>query len=60
MYDYHYNCIKRKCPKTQLLCTDTDSLTYYLETDDIYKYFFQDRELFDFSDYPKDSAFYNS
>ena len=38
MYDYHYNTIKKQYnDKASLLFTDTDSLTYEIETDDIYK-----------------------
>ena len=33
--------------------TDTDSLCYEIKTDDVYKDLFQDKELFDNSDYPK-------
>ena len=35
--------------------TDTDSLCYEIKTDDVYKDLFQDKELFDNSDYPKNS-----
>ena len=37
---------------------DTDSLCYEIKTDDVYKYLFQDKELFDNSDYPKNSEFF--
>ena len=60
MYDFHYNYIKKKYPEAQLLFTDTDSLCYHIETEDIYSDFFADRELFDNSDYPSDSKFYFS
>ena len=33
MYDFHYNYIKRKYPDSTLLFTDTDSLTYQIQTD---------------------------
>ena len=39
--------------------TDTDSLTYEIETDDVYQDFWKDKKLFDNSDYPKDSPFFN-
>ena len=56
MNDFHYNYIKKKCNnKTKLLFTDTDSLCYEIETQDIYEELRQDRNLFDNSDYPKDS-----
>ena len=48
MYDFHYNYIKRKYgDKSSLLFTDTDSLTYEIETDDVYKDFWKDKDLFD-------------
>ena len=60
MYDFHYNYIHKKYPDAQLLFTDTDSLTYHMKTEDIYRDFLADRELFDNSDYPPNSEFYFS
>ena len=38
MYDFHYNCIKKRYNyKAKLLLIDTDSLTYEIETEDAYK-----------------------
>ena len=42
---------------TKLLFTDTDSLVYKIETDDVYEDFYKDKYLFDLSIYPKDSTF---
>ena len=40
MYDFHYNYIKKKYNnRARLLFTDTDSLTYEIEAEDIYKDF---------------------
>ena len=61
MYDFHYNYIKSKYgDKARLLFTDTDSLTYEIEADDVYQDFWKDKHLFDNSDYPKDSPFHNN
>ena len=59
MYDFHYNYIKRKYDETaKLLFTDTDSLCYHITTDDAYRDFYSDRELFNNSDYKKSSKFF--
>ena len=43
----------------QLLFTDTDSRFYHIKTEgDVYEDFYQDRRLFDNSDYPKSSKFF--
>lgn len=60
MYDFHYNYIKRKYDdKARLLFTDTDSLTYEIEAEDVYKDFQKDKSMFDNSDYPENSPFYD-
>ena len=53
MYEFHYKYIKRKS-SAKLLFTDTDSLVYETETDDVYEDFYEDKNLFDSSDYPRD------
>ena len=60
MYDFHYNYILKKYSKedVKLLFTDTDSLCYEIKTEDAYEDFDKDRDLFDNSDYPKESPFY--
>ena len=60
MYDFHYNYIQKKYgDKAKLLFTDTDSLTYEIEAEDVYKDFWDDKEKFDNSDYPEDSPYYD-
>ena len=59
MYDFHYNYIKKQYGnKAKLLFTDTDSLAYEIEADDVYSDFWKDRHLFDNSDYSKSSPFF--
>ena len=60
MYNFHYNYVKsRYNHKARLLFTDTDSLTYEIEADDVYQDFCKDKHLFDNSDYPKSSSFFD-
>ena len=58
MYDFHYNFIKNNF-NAELLFTDTDSLTYEIKSENVYEDFFKWKDLFDFSNYSKDSKFYN-
>ena len=58
MCDFHYNFIKKNF-NAELLFTDTDSLAYEIKSEDIYKEFYNWKDLFDFSNYSKDSIFYD-
>ena len=59
MYDFHYNYIKQHYgSKAKLLFTDTDSLTYEIEAEDVYSDFWKDKDLFDNSDYPESSPYF--
>ena len=58
MYDFHYNFIKKNF-NAELLFTDTDSLTYEIKSENVYKEFFKRKDLFDFSNYSKDSEFFD-
>ena len=42
----------------ELLFTDTDSLVYEIKSENVYEEFFKWKDLFDFSNYSKDSIFY--
>ena len=62
MYDFHYNHMKVKYPgdRLKLLFTDTDSLSYAVETDNIYEDMAEDAHLYDFSAYPRDHPLYSA
>ena len=61
MYSFHYVYMKHKYPgdQSKLLLTDTDSLIYSIQTDNIYQDLFADRTRFDFSEYAKSSPYYD-
>ena len=60
MYDFHYNYIRQKYNnKAKLLFTDTDSLTYEIEAEDVYQDFWNDKDKFDNSDYPESSPYFD-
>jgi len=53
MYDFHYDYVMKKYGnRAKLLFTDTDSLTYAVQTPDIYEDMLADLSRFDTSDYP--------
>ena len=56
IYEFNYKDIKSKFD-AKLFFTDTDNLVY--ETEDVYEDFYQDKNLFDFIDYPLDSKFFD-
>ena len=58
MYDFHYNFIKKNF-NAELLLTDTDSLVYEIKSEKVYKDFFKQKDLFDFSNYSEDSEFFD-
>ena len=59
MYDFHYNFIKNNF-NAELLFTDTDSLTYQTKSENFYEEFYKWKDLFDFSNYSKDSKFFDN
>ena len=58
MHDFHYNFI-RKNFDVELLFTDTDSLAYEIKSENVYEEFYKWKDLFDFSNYSKDSKFFD-
>ena len=58
MHEFHYKYIKNKFD-ARLLFTDTDSLGYEIKTEDLYEDLYLDKDLFDFSDYPVNSKFFD-
>ena len=58
MYEFHYKYMKSKFD-AKLLFTDSDILVYGIKTEDVYDDFYQDKNLFDFSDYPLNSKFFD-
>ena len=58
MYDFHYRFIKKHFDD-ELLFTDTDSITYRIKSGDVYEEYFKHKHLFNLSNYPKDSKFFD-
>ena len=50
---------QEKVLHSTLLFTDADSLAYQIQTDILHEDFYADKHLFDFSDYEKESPFYD-
>ena len=57
LYDFHYNFIKEHF-NAELLFTDTGNLIYEIKSEDVYEKTFKHKDLFEFSNYPKDSKFF--
>ena len=56
MYKFHYDTMKVRYPEALMMTTDTDSLLYYVKTDNLYKDIKQDpfiQKQIEFSNYPK-------
>ena len=53
-----YNFIKKNF-NAESLFTDTDSPTYEIKSENVYEEFFKWKDLFDFSNYSKDSKFFD-
>ena len=57
MYKFLYEYVKNKFD-AKLLFTDTDSLAYEIKGD-VYEVSYSDKHLFDFSNYPVNSKYYD-
>ena len=58
MYKFHYEYVKNKF-YAKLLFTDTNSLVYEIKTKDVYEDSYQDKNVFDFSEYPVNSKLFD-
>ena len=57
MYQFHYDYALKTFKSAKLLFTDTDSLVYEINGCNVYEKCFKNKDLFDFSGYPKDSVY---
>ena len=54
MYEFWYDHLNNKYnDKVELIYTDTDSFIIEVETDDIYKDMYENKNIYDFSEYPE-------
>lgn len=63
MFKFHYDTMKVKYPKCEMMKTDTDSLLYFIKTDDVYLDMKNDHVIqkqMEFSNYPKNHMLYNN
>lgn len=61
MYNFHYNCMKERYGDRIKVCgSDTDSLIYKVQTDDVYADIKDMAEYFDLSDYPKEHPLHSN
>ena len=61
MYEFHHDYIKNKYGNnSRLLFTATDGLMYEIKTEDVYKDFTSDKEIFDFSNNSTKSKYYDN
>ena len=59
MCQFHYDYVLKTFKSAKFLFTDTDSLVYEINGDNIFEQCFKDKDLFDFSGYPKYSVYYD-
>ena len=61
MYDFHYNVSKQQYgERAKLLFMDTDSLCYEIEIEDTYDEIYNNKALYDLSDYSDDHDHYKN
>ena len=62
MMNFHYDFIKQQYPgsASTLAFTDTDSLLYEIETEDVYADMRENHEHFDLSNYPDDHRIFKN
>ncbi len=60
MYNFHYNHMMKKYSENIQLCyTDTDSLVYHIQTEDLFADMNKDSDLYDLSNFPKEHELYS-
>ena len=59
MYEFHYKSVKRKYD-ANLLFIDTDSSVIEIKANGVCEDFYLNKNLFDSSDYPQDSKFFDA
>ena len=60
MYEFWYDHLKNKYNDiVELIYTDTDSFIIGVKTNDIYKDMFENKNLYDFSEYPENHPNFN-
>ena len=61
MHEFHYENIKNKYGNnSRLLFTENDSLMYEIKTENVYKDFINDKEMFAFSNYLTKSKYFDN
>ena len=61
MHNFHYQFIKNNPDdKAYMLLINADSLMYKIEAENVYKDSCKDKELLNFSNYPKDLKYYSN
>ena len=61
MHEFSYKYIGTKHNNSaKLLFTDTGSLVYEIHRKDVYKDFYENKNLLDFSDFPQNSKFFDA